>query len=312
MSGPFVLVPVTMTDAMLSSSTVAEPASGEVAWNAATNYAIGQEAYLASTHRVYTNLVGGINGTSPELALTGPIPRWLDTRATRRWLAFDSLVSTQSYVTTPLTYVLLPGMVNAFAMYGLDGTTVTVSIKDAPGGTVVFSATYDLTEPPLDYYDYYFGRIKQLTKLLVRDLVPYANPELTITVSAGVGVTTKVGVIIFGDLRTLLESGSIGGTLAGGKAKPVTNSYITTDEFGETTIVRRSKATDMEINVLVPTSDADAALTTLQDVLDVPAAWIASDVAGFAGLNVFGLASGDVSYDGPVHSMITINVKGFI
>lgn len=312
MSGPFVLVPVEVTDAMLDSSTIAEPAASETAWNAATNYAVGDEAILVSTHRVYTNLIAGVNATSPELALTGATPRWLDTRPTLRWAAFDNQVSTASSAVTPLTYTMLPGLINAIAFYGLDGTTLSISIKDAPGGTVVYTNTIDLTEPPLDYYDYYFGRIKSLTKAVIRDLVPYANPEVTISITAGTGVTVAAGMIAFGDLRSLLSAGAIGGTLAGAKAKPITYSYISTDAFGTTSIVRRTRSTDMEITARVPAADADTALVTIQEVLDIPAAWIGSDAAGFAGLNVFGLASGDVSYEGPVFSIITINVRGLI
>lgn len=312
MSGPFVLVPLTLTDAMLSSSTIAEPAAGETAWVAGTSYTVGQEVILASTHRVYTNLIAGVNATSPHLALTGATPRWLDSRPTMRWAAFDNQVSTQSAIVTPLTYVLRPGMFNAVAFYGLDGGTLTISIKDAPGGTVIYTQTLDLAEPPLDYYDYYFGRIKPLTKALIKDLTPYANPEVTITLSAGVGVTVQAGMIAIGDLRTLINAEGTGGTQYGAKAKPITYSLINTDIFGTTSIVRRTKATDMDITVEVPKEDSDTVLSTIQEVLDVPAAWIGSDVTNYTGLNVFGLASGEVTYAGPNHSIITINVRGLI
>lgn len=312
MSGPYVLVPLTITDAMVSSSTIAEPAAGEAAWNAATSYTVGQEVILTSTHRVYTNLVAGVNATSPHLALTGATPRWLDTRPTMKWAAFDSQTNTQSSIATPLTYVLLPGLFNAIAMYGLDGITLDISIKDAPGGTVIYTQTIDLTEPPLDYYDYYFGRIKTLTKVVVKDLVPYANPEVTLTITAGAGITVRAGMIAFGDMRALVSVADEGGTRYGAKAKPITYSFINTDTFGNTSIIRRSKATDLDISVTVPKADSDSALATIQEVLDIPAAWIGSDVANFAGLNVFGLASGDVSYEGPNHSVITINVRGLI
>ena len=312
MSGPFVLVPLVVTDAMLSSSTAAEPGPGETAWNAATSYVVGQEAILTTTHRVYTNLVAGVNATSPELALTGSTPRWLDTRPTNKWAAFDGQISTQTAVVTPLTYILRPGLFNALAFYGLTGGALTVSVKDAVGGTVIYSYTTDLIAPPIDHYDYYFGVIKPLTKALCKGVTPYADPEVTITITAAVGVTVKAGMIAVGDLRTLVTDSNLGGTQSGAKAKPVTYSYISTDAFGTTKIVRRNKSTDMDISVIVPAGDADSALQTIQDVLDIPAAWIGSDSPGFAGLNVFGLASGDVSYEGPVYSTITINIKGFI
>lgn len=312
MSGPFVLVPLTITDAMVASSTAAEPSALETAWNAATSYTVGQEAILTSTHRVYTNLIAGVNATSPNLALTGSTPRWLDTRPTNKWAAFDGQVNTQSAVVTPLTYVLRPGLFNAIALYGLDGASLTISVKDAPGGTVVDTRTSSLIAPPIDNYDYYFGPIKPLTKAIFKDFTPYADPEVTITITATTGVTVKCGMIAIGDLRSLITVDGKGGTVYGAKAKPITYSYISTDIYGNTKIIKRSSATDMEIRVVVPAGDADSALATIQDVLDVPAAWIGSDTAGYTGLNVFGLASGDVSYDGPTQSVLTINVKGFI
>ena len=307
-----VLVPLTLTDAMLSSSTIAEPAAGEAAWVAATSYTVGQRVILVSTHRVYENLIAGINATSPDLALTGATPRWFDVGPTLKWAAFDNIVSTPSTATTTFTYVLRPGFFNSLAFYGLDGATITVSIKDAPAGAVFYTYTGSLQEPPIDYYDYYFGIIRTLTKLLLKNILPYADPEVTITISAAVGVTVKAGIIVVGDLRSLISVSGTGGIESGASAEPITYSYITTDIYGVTKIVRRHNATDMRVRVVLPQSDADAALLTIQDVLDTPAAFIALDKFGFDGLNVFGLGSGSLTYEGPNHSVFSINVKGFI
>lgn len=305
-----ILVPITLTDAMLSSSTIAEPAAGEAAWNAATSYTVGQRCILASTHRVYENLIAGVNATSPDQALTGATPRWLDYGPTLRWAAFDGVVNTPSTATTSFTYVLLPGFFNAIAFYGMDGATISVSIKDAPGGTVFYTYSGSLLEPPVDYYDYYFGVIRGLSKLVLSDILLYANPEVTITV-AGTG-TVKAGMIAFGDLRALISEGEVGGTQYGATAEPITYSYINTDAFGRTSIVRRHSATNMRVSVVLPKTDADAALAIVQSVLDVPAAWIATDATGYAGLNVFGLGSGSLGYEGPNHATLNITVKGFI
>ena len=312
MSGPFVLVPISITAAMISSSTAAEPGPGESAWNAATSYTLGQEVILASTHRVYENVVAGVDAVSPDLSVAIAAPHWIDKRPTNKWAAFDGQINTQTAVVTPLTYVLLPGIFNAIALYGLDGATIAVSVKDAPGGTVIYTYTGDLVEPPMDHYDYYFGRIKELTKVLCRDIVPWENPEVTITITAAGGVTVKAGMIAMGDLRSLITTEGEGGVQYGATAQPNTYSYISTDEFGVTKIVKRTSSTDLEIRVQVPKDDTDSALATMQEVLDVPAAWIGSDAAGYTGLNVFGLSSGSVAYDGPNHSIISIKVKGFI
>jgi len=308
MSGPFVLVPLAVTTPMLTSSTIAEPAAGEAVWAAATSYTIGQQVIRVETHRIYENLIAGVDATLPESSPT----RWLDVGPTNRWAVFDTLVSSQSTIVTPLTMVIRPGFFNAIALYGLDGATVSVSVKDAPAGAVFYTKTIDLLEPPIDYYDYYFGVIRSSSKAFFKDILPQADPELTITLSAGAGIAVKAGMFAIGDLRSLMLSDGFGGTLAGAKAKPITYSYISTDVFGNTKIIRRAKATDLDIRAVVPKADADAALLTIQSVLDIPAVWIATDQTGYEGLSVFGLASGDVTYEGPVYSTININVKGLI
>ncbi len=312
MTAPYVLVPIALTDAMVTSSTAAEPGAGETAWNAATSYTVGQECYLASTHRIYTNLVAGVNATSPDLALTGTTPRWKDSRATNKWAMFDPRSNAQTALVTPLTVVLRPGIFNAIALYGLDGTALSISVKDAPGGTVVYTYTSDLTMPPVDHWDYYFGRFRLVTKILCSDINIYTDPEITLSITAGAGVTVKAGMVAFGDLRPLVSTDGTGGTQFGASAKPVTYSYISTDAAGISTVNRRSSATDLDIRISMPNSDTDSALATLQDVLDLPAAWVGSDETGFSGLNTFGLASASVSYAGPAYSIVSIQVKGLM
>ena len=309
MSGPFVLAPLTVTAAMISSSTITEPAASETAWNAATTYTLGTEVILTSTHRVYENLIPGLDSTSPDVAALQATPKWLDKRPTLLWAAFDAYVTTASTAVGSFTYVLRPGIFNAISFYGLSGATITVSIKTAVGGTVFYTYTAALQDPPVDYYDYYFGVIKPLSKLLLKNITPYGDPEVTITVSAGTGVTVSAGMILVGDLRLIVTVDGTGGTQYGAKAKPTTTSLFIADGYGGIKIVRRTKATDMDFQAVLQPKDADLALQSLQDVLDVPAAWIATDAAGYAGLNVFGLASGDVTYlDG--RGQLNVSVKG--
>lgn len=308
----FILVPKAITDAMMSSSTASEPAAtGETEWNAATSYVAGDKVIRAATHRRYENIIAGVNATPPEDTLQDTAPRWIDIGPTNRWAAFDTTVSTQSELVTPLTYVLRPGLFNAIAFYGLDGGTVSVSIKDAPGGTVVYTSSGGLVEPARDRYDYYFGGLRKLSKTLQSSITPYADPELTITITAGAGVTVKIGMIIIGNLISLVRDGGKGGTLKGATAEPVSYAIITTDKWGNTSIRNGTSATGMDARVVVPQADADFAVDTIRSVLGVPAGFVATKKAGYAGLNVFGLGSGAVSYEAG-HAVINLTVKGMI
>ena len=137
--------------------------------------------------------------------------------------------------------------------------------------------------------------------------------ELTIIVTAATGQPVGVGMIALGDLVSLVgDLAEFGGTEHGSLAEPVTFSYIKTDEFGNTTIVRRHKSTNMTARIVVPTRNADEALRLIQDVLDVPVAWISTTKPGYAGLNVFGLGSARVTYENADLTRIDLNVKGMI
>lgn len=304
-----VLVPITITDAMLTSSTVAEPAAGETAWVSAGAYAVGDLRIRTTTHRVYKCVQAHTGRTAlPEVDSA----YWLDVYATNKWSVFDKFASTQSTIVTPLTVVLRPGFCNAVALLDLDGATVSLSYKDAPGGTVVDTRTISLLDDPLDWYDWAFGTFRTKSKVIFENLVPYADPELTISVTAAGGATVKCGMVALGDYRNLLDQAEYGGPEYGATAEPVTYSYIKTDEYGNTVIKQRGSASDMRIRVVLPKGNSDVALATVQSVLDVPAVWVASTKAGYAGLTVFGLASGSLSYDNYAYDTFSINVKGMM
>jgi hypothetical protein len=309
MTSFFVLVPTALTDAMLSSSTIAEPAAGETAWVSAGTYVLGDVRIRTTTHRKYSALIGHTGRTAlPEADPT----YWEDIGPTNRWAPFDAQISTPCAATTSFTYVLRPGFFNAVSFYGLNGAAISISVKDAPGGAVVFSYTGDLFNLPLDWYDYAFGVIRSRDRLFVSGITPYPDAELTITISAGSGVPVGVGLIVIGDLRPFLGDAEWGGTQQGASAEPVNYSRIETDDFGNTRIVKRRSVTDMRLSVAMPREVADFFLANVQDVLSTPAAVIATDAPGYDGLNVFGLLSGSLSYDSFNTAIFNGYVKGLV
>lgn len=302
------LVPITLTDAMVTSSDIAEPSASETAWVSAGSYTVGDRRIRVATHREYECLVThtGIT-TNPEDDPT----RWLDIGPTDKWAMFDSSCTTQSTATNTLTVVLEPGFFNAVALYNLTGSSITITVKDQTGGTTIASETIALDGPYIDWYEWLFDPYRYRTKVLMQDILPYSTAEITITITTT--GTVGIGMVTVGDLRSLVGD-DWGGTRPGATAEPVDFSYIKTDDFGETVIVRRKNATDMRAQVFMPSADADYALACVQDTLAVPCAWIASDAEGFDGLNVFGLGSGSLSYDGNVAGTATLSlyVKGLI
>ena len=300
-----VLVPSTITSAMLTS-TVAE--TDYTAWSSGTTYAVGNRCISTTTHRVYESLVASNTNHDPTDISNriGATPWWLDVSATNLWKMFDDQTTSQTTATTSMTVTLEPGSFNAFALLGLSAETITATVTDLGSSTVLYSYTGDLEDSaPEDYYEYFFSAFSPQTDFIVDGLDSYSNMELIVTLSVVSG-DVKCGMLQVGDLRVL------GLTQYGAKAKPKTYSYIKVNDYGENEIVRRKKATDLSCTAWLKVEEANSVANTLGDLLDVPALWIASDLQQHRALRVFGLGSGDISFDHYQDCLLTLNVNGLI
>lgn len=299
-----VLVPTAIVDANFTSSTV--PETDYAVWAGGTTYAVGD--HVIKSHRIYESLKASNTGNDPDLEANqvGSPAWWLDDGPTNRWAVFDNEVSTQTHGTSPLTFVVHPGFINALYLGNIDAEHLAITIKDAPGGTIVWSYNQDLENSmPPDYYEYFFSPFQAQTDFLAGDIPPYSAMEVTVTLTRTSG-ECRVGMFSCGDLRPL------GSTQYGAKVKPKTYSTITTDKFGNTSIVKRKAASDMSATGILTTAEANATVTTLQDVLDVPCVIIGTDLPEYAGLRVFGLISGEVEYVNYAEAQVNVNVQGMI
>lgn len=300
-----VLVPATITTSMVTS-TVAE--TDYAAWASGTTYAVGQRCISTTTHRVYESLVASNTNHDPTdiSNLIGTTPWWLDVGATNRWKMFDDQTASQTVAATTMTVTLEPGSFNGFALLGLSAETITATVTELAGSTTLYSYTGDLeNSAPDDYYEFFFGAFSPQTDFIVDGLDAYATMRLVVTLTVTTG-DVKCGMLQVGDLRPL------GLTQYGAKAKPKTYSYIKVNEYGENEIVRRKKATDLSCTAWLKVEEADSVNNTLGDLLDVPCLWIASDLEQHRALRVFGLGSGDISFDHLKDCLLTLNVNGLI
>lgn len=305
---PKVLVPLKIVEAMLVSSSIAEPAATETVWSASGTYVVGDVRIRLQTHRRYKCTLAHTAVTTPPESDT---THWTDDSPTSKWAMFDAKTSTATCATSSLSVVLSPGFFNAIALYNLSGDRIDVTVKDAPGGNVLYSYSGVLHGPYVDEYDYCFGPVRENTKLVLSGIPLSPLAEMTITVSASEGTSVGIGMLCVGDMRDLLI-GNWGGVEHGATVELVDFSYIKTDDFGDATIKKRRSASDMAISVVLPKDDADYALSCVQEVLATPAAWVATTAAGYAGLNVFGTGSGSLVYAGPCYATLNIKVKGLI
>ena len=300
-----VLKPISITDAMLISSTA--PENDYAAHNSATTYALADRCISTITHRVYeSGKAGNINHDPTDINnRVGVPPWWIDVKPTNRYAMFDGSVSTQIAIASPLTVVLRPGFFNALYLGGVDAENVAITIKDAPGGTVIYSYSGALeNSAPGDYYEYFFSPFNPQADLLLNGTPPYNNSEITITLTKPSGAV-KCGIAALGDLFPLGE------TKFGAKARPKTYSYIKLNDYGDQEIKRRASSKDMSLTATCLLAEANTIIDVVTSLLDVPCVWAANDIAEYAGLRAYGLGSAEITYSNAVQCEISLNVQGF-
>lgn len=297
-----VIVPVAITDAMLVSCTTAEPASGETLWNAATSYTVGQVVARTTTHHLYENLIAGVNATLPENATTGATPRWLDLGATNRWSQFDQKIGTVTTSTTNLTTVLLPGSAEGLALLDLVGTSVTVSVKSATAGSVVYTRTIDLDGSIVEsVYDWMFGERIQKRNVIMTDLPgQYPSMELTVTVSSTSGAA--IGVLAVGRVFT------IGITEYGAGAGIINFGKVTDDGFGNRTWIEGDWANRVTLPMVGNTSDFNRIHRQLATVRSTPCIYIGSALDSMEPLVCYGVFR-DLYITVPNYPTIAMNLE---
>lgn len=283
--------PIPITAAMVTATSVAEPAASETAWVSAGTYALYDKRIRTSTHRVYRCKLAHTGRT----ALPEDDPDyWEDYDPTLKYAPFDTYVSTAATGTSSIYWTVNIGFADSATLYGLTGTQAELVIKDAPGGTTVDTRTISLYEESLGLYEYLFGPKNPKSKIIIDGLPlrPTAEATLTITGPSTVGV----GMWNMTQVSTLV--GAWGGTQYGASVEPITSSRVKTDsETGRVTIKRGNAATSMRGNVVLPLDAANYVLAKVQQALDIPVTILGSSAVGYEGLNVFGLLSASLVYE---------------
>lgn len=295
------ITPLTITAGMITSSTAVTHVAAELEWNAATNYAKGQVVFRATWGRRYENLVPGVHADNPE---DNP-ERWYDLGPTDTMAMFDTEVSTQSIADNTLTVVFAPGAFDAMFLAGLDGASLSVTVKALAGGSVIYSVTEPLeASEPADYWEYFFDPFQPKSTFYASGLDPYAGCEVTLTVSNPAGIA-RCGMASLGALTKL------GKSLSGVTISPKSYARVTVDERGATKIKKGKSAQDMTISATVPLDDLTRVHDNLTRVMGVPCVWIGSDSKRLSSMRVFGLGNGKLTEQGS-HAMLNLTVEGMI
>ena len=235
-----VIIPTTPT---LVSSTVPEPYTGEVAYNAGTTYALGAHVYSPTYHKIYESLQTGNVGHPLPVPPATQDDWWIDVGATNRYACIDLARNTQSVGASPMVITIAPGQrVNSLAVMGMEADGVTVTMTN--GGSTVYTATRDLRLRRVrDGYEYCFKPFDQQQSAVMFDLPPYYSATITVRLTRATG-SVKVGSILPGNYVYMGIT----------KAKAVSDSRnfstIERDIYGTATLVPRRTIPQLKATVI--------------------------------------------------------------
>lgn len=251
--------PVTITDAVLTSSSVTEP---ETLWSAATTYGLNAAVYrvIDNVHQRFVSLQASNLNKVPEAASS--LTWWQAAGATNRWACFDETVGSLTSRASSIAMTLaLPATERADTLYlaGLAAATLRVQVSDPLAGAV-FDRTLSLTDPGAvtDWYAYFLEPVRRDSEAVVTDLPPGAGSTLTLTLTDA-GATVTVGVVVAG------FSQNIGGTRWGAQLGIRDYSVKADDAFGNQYVLERAFRKKASFAVVVDNRLLDSVIATLAE-----------------------------------------------
>ena len=292
-----VIKPTTFTESMLVSSNAVESNAN---YNAGTTYA--KDAIVNSGTHLYQSLVNNNLGNTPSIS---PL-YWLDIGPNNIHAMFDNQISTSTVSTTPLIVVFKPGIFNSLALLGLVGNSMSVTVRDGTGGPITYSATFALDGTIIsDWYQYFFEPFVQKSEVVMTDIPPFSNSEVTISLTGG--STVQIGLCSFGTFYFL------GDAEYGANVGITDYSRKDTDDFGVTTFVQRAYSKRMSARLMLDTAQINRIQRILADIRATPSLWIGADGDDYLPTLMYGYYrdfSIDIAYQNK--SFCSLEIEGLI
>lgn len=305
-----VMVPIDITASMLRTGTsIPEPdiANGEVAWVSAGSYQVNDK-------RTYDGSVWACRQTHTGRSAKPDADAnyWYRDGPTNRMAPFDDYSNTKVASTGSLTYVVQPGFLNGVAIYGMEGATYSVEVRDGVGGPLVRSWSGDLYSQAIGFYELLFAALVPTEQLSFDDVPLTPNAVVTINVSAAPGVRVAIGTIKLGDWRQFIGEQSRGGTQYGAESNRKSYSLRTYNFDGTYKLTRRSRSRDVNCTIAISAEEAMYADAILGEILDTAVPFEATNLPRYGYLNTLGFVTGSIRADNHRTASINLKVEGNI
>jgi len=292
--------PIEVTPAKLIDSNVLENDYPE--WVAGTN-TIGVRKIIAAQHKVY-EVLAATTTDSPLAGLAADPPTWMEVGYTNRWRMLDEIVGTATSNPGTVTVTIKPGsVVNALALFNVQGQSVTVTVTDPLEGQV-YSKTISLIDAAVDnWYDWFFADIDARNSLVMLDMPAYGTASITVTVTSS--STAALGALVLGKLVP------IGITTYSAKVGIDDYSRKERDRFGNLRVVPGAFSDTGDFPVVVATDQVAKIKKLLTEIRAKPVVWIGEET--YEATIIYGFfKSFDLIYSGPEASDCQLSIEGLI
>ena len=301
-----VIKPVSVTDATLTSSTIAEPDSGEIEYTAGT-YNTGDKRIKSSTHRVYEVVAVPSTTDTPEVGILALPPTWVDVGPTNKWAMFDSSNSTATTDNLALNIGVTPtSLVNSIAGFAIDGAS-SLSVTVSNGISDVYSKDIFMRDNSerADWYQFFFSPIIAINRFILTDLPPVISKLVTVSMLGSGDI--KLGNLVIGSYSDL------GTAVHGTSWQGLDFSIRTPDGFGGFEIIRRRTADIMDYDCTLPKSKFSYTKSLLKSLSQVETVWIGNHLDINDGTAVFGYHNdSQINISTPTQIDMTIKVQELI
>lgn len=295
-----IIPPTTVTEAMLTYSSVAEPSANDAAiehyggeYAAGVTYTEDSIVAVVADHKLYISLQNGNVGNTP--GGTGNDEWWTEYDSTERWKLFDAKVGSQVESAGTITYTLDPGgPIDSVALLNVEAASIHVVMTDT-GATL---ATIGWTETTV------------VDGLIVSDVVKldfpltYLTPTITVTVSPYLGYA-KIGEMVIGQKK------SLGNMKTNPSVGIIDYSIKEVDDFGNYTILERAYSKRLTCMTNILNTQLDATYDTLATVRATAVVWVGSE--DYSSMIVYGFFK-DFSIDLAYlkYSVCSLEIEGLV
>lgn len=311
-----ILIPTELTPAMFGAGTTipeVDTAAGEVAWVTGT-YAIGDRRTDAGYTYECVKAVTAAPENARRPSDVASATHWLkdENAPTNRMAPFDDYLFTKARRAGSLTYVLNPGFVTGFAIYGIEADSYEFTYRESPGGAVLVSSSDTLYEQAFGLWEYLFGNLQRAEKWTSPDLPLRPNGEITITLRRNTpSEAVAVGWMGVGRWHSFLAPGSqCGGTQYGIEVTPKDYSYYKPNDDGTYLRKRGRQSKNISGSAVIAAAQAPQAEDVLRRIASKAVAVDFSSLPKYQHLATVGFVSATVVSDTWATARINFKIEG--